>query len=134
MCENRVLRRTFGPKRDEIAGEWKNLHNVELNDLYSSPNIFRVIKSRGMMWAGHVPRMGERRGVYRILIGKPEGKRQLGRSRRKWDDNIKKDLQDVGCEGMDWIDVAQDRDRWWALVNAVMNFHVPSSAENVLAS
>ena len=84
----------------------------------------RVIKSRRMIWAGHVARMGERRGVHRVLVGKPDGKRPLGRPRRKWEDNIKMDLQDVGCRGMDWIELAQDRDRWRALVNAVISFRV----------
>jgi hypothetical protein len=94
--ENRVLRRIFGPKRDEVAGEWRRLHNEEPNDLYSSPNIIRVIKSRRMRWAGHVARMGEGRGEYRILVGRTEGRRPLGRSRRRWEDNIKMDLQEVG--------------------------------------
>ena len=96
MFENRVLRRIFGPKRDEVTGEWSKLHNKELNDLYCSPNIVLVIKSRKMRWAGHVARMGERRGVYRVLLGKPERKRPLGRPRHRWDDNIKMDLQEVG--------------------------------------
>jgi hypothetical protein len=87
-----VLRRMFGPKRDEVTGEWRTLHNEELNDLYSSPNTFRVIKSILMRWAGPVARMGERRGVYKILVGKPEGKRPVGRPRRRWEDNIKMDL------------------------------------------
>ena len=100
-------------------------HNEELNDHYSSPNVVRVIKSRRMRWAGLVARMGERRGVYRVLVGKPEGKRPLGRPRRRWEDNIKMDLYEVGCGGVDWIDMAQDRDRWRALVNAVMNLRVP---------
>jgi len=125
VFENRVLRRTFGPKRDEVTGEWRRLHNEELNDLYCSPNIVRVIKSRRMRWAGHVARMGEGRGVYRVLVRKPEGKRPLGRPRRRWVDNIKMDLQEVGCGGMDWIELAQDRDRWQALVNAVMNIRIP---------
>jgi len=96
----RVLRRIFGSKRDEVTGEWRKLHNEELNDLYSSPNIVRVIKSRRMRWAGNVARMGERereRGVYRVLVGKPEGKRPLWRPRCRWEDNIKMDLQEVGC-------------------------------------
>ena len=121
VFENRVLRRIFGPRRDEVTGEWRKLHNEELNDLYASPNIVRVIKSRRMRWAGHVARTGERRGVYRVLVRKPEGKRPLGRPRHRWDDNIKMDLQEVGCGGMDWIELAQDRDRWRALVNVVMN-------------
>jgi len=101
VFENRVLRRIFGPRRDEMTEEWRKLHTEELNDLYSSPNIVRAIKSRRMRWAGHVARMGERRGVYRVLVGKPEGKRPLGRPRHRWEDNIKMDLQEVGCGGMD---------------------------------
>jgi hypothetical protein len=124
VFENRVLRRIFGPKRDEVTGEWRRLHNEELNDLYSSPNIIRVIKSKRMRWAGNVARMGERRGAFRILVGRPEGRRPLGRPRRRWEDNIKMDLQEVGWGGMDWIDLAQDRDRWRAVVNAVMNLRV----------
>jgi hypothetical protein len=90
-----VLRWIFGPKRDEVTGEWRRLHNEELNDLYSSPNIIRVIKSRRMRWTGHIARMGEGRGAYRILVGRPEGRRPLGRPRRKWEDDIKMDLQEV---------------------------------------
>jgi hypothetical protein len=134
VFENRVLRRIFGPKRDEVTGEWRRLHNEELNDLYSSPNIIRVIKSRRMRWAGHVVRMGEGRGPYRILVGRPEGRSPLGRPRHRWEDNIKMDLQEVGWRGMDWIDMTQDRDRWRALVNAVMNLRVPQNAGNVLTS
>jgi len=125
VFENMVLRRKFRPRRDEVTGEWRGLHNEELNDLYSSPNIVRVIKSRRMKWAWLVVRMGEERGVYRVLVGKPEGKRPLRRPRRRWVDNIRMDLQDVGCGYMDWIGVAQDRDRWRTLVSAVMNFRVP---------
>ena len=120
-----MLRRILGPKRDEVTGEWRKLHNEDLNDLYCSPNFVRVIKSRRMRWAGHVARMGEERGVYRLLVGKPEGKRPLGRPRRKWEDNIKMDLQEAGCGSMDWIERAQDRDRWRALVNTVMSLRVP---------
>jgi hypothetical protein len=120
LFENRLLRRMFGPKRDEATGEWRRLHNEKLNYFYSSPNIIRVIISRRMRWEGHVARMGEKRGVYRILVGRPEGRRPLGRPRRKWDDNIKMDLQEVGW-GMDWIELAQGKDRWRAVVNAVMN-------------
>ena len=90
-----VLRRVFGPKRDEVTGEWRKLRNEELNDLYSLPNIVRVVKSRRMRWAGHMAHMGEDRGVHRVLVGKPEGKRPLGRPRCKWEDNIKMDLQEV---------------------------------------
>jgi len=125
VFENMVLRRIFGPRRDEVTGEWKKLHNEELNNYYSSPNIVRVIKSRRMRWAGHVARMDEERGVYRVLVGKPEGKKPQGRPRRRWVDNIKTDLQEVGCGYMDRIGLAQDRDRWRALVSAVMNLRVP---------
>ena len=120
-----VLRRIFGPGRDEVTGEWRRLHNEELNDLYCSPNIVRVIKSRRMRWAGHVGRIGEERGVYRVLVGKPEGRRPLGRPRRRWVDNIRTDLKEVGCGYMDWIGLAQDRDRWRTLVSTVMNLGVP---------
>jgi len=99
MVENRVLSRIFGPKRDELRGEWRKLHNEELNDLYCSSSIFRVIKSRRIRWAGNVACMGERRGVYRILVGKPEGKGPLGRPRCRWEYNIKMDLQEVGWKG-----------------------------------
>ena len=120
-----MLRRIFGPKRDEVTGEWRKLHNEELKGLYSSPNIVRVIKSRRMRWAGHVARMGEGREVYRVLVGKPEGKRPLGRPRRRWNDNIRMDLQEVGVGYEDWIGLAQDRDRWRALVSGVRNLRVP---------
>jgi hypothetical protein len=123
VFENRVLRRIFGHKRDEATGEWRRLHNKELNDVYSSPNIIRVIKSRRMRWAGQVARMGEKRGAYRILVGKPEGRQSLGRPRRRWEDNIKMDLEEVGW-GMDWLELAQDTDRWRAVVNAVMKLRV----------
>jgi len=125
VFENRVLRRIFGPKRDEVTREWRKRHNEELNDLYSSPNIVRVIESRRMRWVGHVASMGERRGVYRVLVGKPERNRLLGRPRRRWEDNVKMDLQEVGCVIVDGIKLVQDRDRWRALVNAVMNLRVP---------
>jgi hypothetical protein len=123
VFENRVLRRVFEPKRDEVTGEWRKLHKEELRDLYSLPNIVRVVKSIRMWWAGHVARMGEGRGVHRVLVGKPEGKRPVGRPRRRWEDNIKMDLQEVGGDG-DWMEWAQDRDRWRALVNMGMNFRV----------
>jgi len=95
VFQNMVLRKIFGPRRDEVMGEWRRLHNEELNDLNSLPSIVQVIKSRRMRWAGHVARMGEERGVYRVLVGKPEGRRPLGRSRRSWVDNIRMDLQEV---------------------------------------
>jgi hypothetical protein len=107
MFENRVLRKIFGPKRDEVTGEWKKLHNEELRDLYSSPSIIRVIE------------------VYRLLVGKPEEKRPLGRPRCRWVDNIRMDLGEVGLDDMDWIGLAQDRNRWRALVNSVLNLQVP---------
>jgi len=113
------------PRRDEVKEEWRRLHNDELNDLYSSPNIVRMIKLRRMKWARHVARMGEEREVYRVSVGKPEGKRSLGRPRRRWVDNIRMDLQEVGCGYMDWIGLAQDRDSWRTLVSAVMNLRVP---------
>jgi len=124
VFENMVLRRIFGPRRNEVTGEWRRMHNEELNDLYPSPNIVRVIKSRRMRRAGHVAHMGEERGVYRVLVGKLEGKRPLGRPRHRWVYNIGADLQ-VGCGYMDWIGLAQDRDRWRTLVCVVMNLRVP---------
>ena len=120
-----MLRRIFGPRRDEVTGEWRRLHKEELNDLYSSFNIVWVIKSRRMRWAGHVARMCEERGVYRVLVGKSEGKIPLRRPRRRWVDNIRMDLQEVGCGYMDWIGLAQDRDSWRTLVSAVRNLRVP---------
>jgi hypothetical protein len=106
VVENRVLRRIYGPKRDEVTGAWRKLHNEELHDMYSSPAIVRVIKSRRMRWAGHAARIEEGKGVYRDLVGKPEGKRPMGRSRLRWEDNIKVDLQRVGCgvwTGLSWL-------------------------------
>jgi hypothetical protein len=124
VFQNRLLRRIFGPKRDEVTGEWRKLHNEEFNDLYSSPNIIRVIKSRRMRLVEHVGRMGERRGLYGGLVGKPEGKRPLGRHRGGWEDN-NMDLHEVKCGAMDWIELVQDRDRWRTLLNAEMNPGVP---------
>jgi len=106
LFENMVLRRIFGPRRDEVMGEWRRMHSEKLRDLYPSPNIVRVIKSRRMRWAGHVARMDEERGVYRVLVGKPVGRRPLGRPRHGWVDNIRMDLQEVGCVYMDWIGLA----------------------------
>jgi len=125
VFENRVLRRVFGTKRDEVTGEWRKLHNEELSDLYFLPNIVRTVKSRRMRWVGHVAHMGEGRGVHRVLVGKPEGRRPMGRTRYRWEDNIKTDLQEVGgCFG-DWMELVQDRDRWQAFVSTVVNFLVP---------
>jgi hypothetical protein len=125
LFENRVLRRIFGPKSDEVTGGWRKLHNEELHGLYSSPSIITVIKARRMKWAGHVARMGEVRGAYNILVWRPEGKRPLGRHRRRREDNIKIDLREIGFGDVDCIHLAQDRDRWRALVNTVMNLRVP---------
>jgi hypothetical protein len=125
VFENRVLRRIFGPKRDEVTGDWRKMHDEELRNLYSSPNIIRMIRSRWMRLAGHVARMRETRNAYRILVGKPEGKRPLGRQSSRWVDNIKIDLREIEWDGMDWIDLAQDRDQWRALVNTMMNLQVP---------
>jgi hypothetical protein len=125
VVENRVLRRIFGPKRDEVIGEWRKLHNEELRDLYSSPSIIRIMKSRRMRSAGHVARMGEKRNAYRLLAGKPDGRRPLGRPRRGWVDNIRMNLVEVGWGDVDWIGLAQDRERLRALVNSVLNLRVP---------
>jgi hypothetical protein len=124
VFENRVLRRIFGPKRDEVTGKWRMLHNEELHILYSSPNIIRHIKSRRVRWAGHVARMGEERNVYRVLMGKPEGKRPLETPRHRWENGIRMDLREIGWGSIDWIQLAHDRDRWRALVNTVMNLRV----------
>jgi hypothetical protein len=116
VFENGALRRIFGAKRDKVTGGWRKLH--------SSPNIIRQIKSRRMMWAGHVARMGEGRNVYKVFIGKPEGKRPLGRPRHRWEDGIRMDLREIGLGGVDWIRLAQDRDWWQAVVSAVMDLRV----------
>jgi hypothetical protein len=120
VFKNRVLRRIFGPKREE-DGSWRKLHNVELHNQDSSPNIVRVIKSRRMRWAGHVARMGEGRGVYKVLVGSPEGKRPLGRPKHRWEDNIKMDLREIKIDGANWIQLAQDRVQWRACVNMAMS-------------
>jgi hypothetical protein len=124
VFENRVLRRIFGPKRDEVMGEWRKLHSEELYNLYSSPDIVRQVKSRRMRWAGHVACMGEEKKVYMVLVGKPEEKRPLGRPRRRWEDGNRIDLRETGLGGVDWIRQAQDRDRWQAVVSVVMNLRV----------
>jgi hypothetical protein len=124
VFENRVLRRIFGPKRDEVTGEWRMLHNEGLHNLYSSPDIIRQIKSRRMRWAGHVACIGQERKLYKVLVGKPEGKRPLGRPRRRWEDGIRIDLGEIDLGVVDWIRLTQDRDRWRAVVSAVMNLRV----------
>jgi hypothetical protein len=124
VFENRVLRKICGPKGEE-DGSWRKLHNDELHSLYSPLNIVRVIKLRRMRWAGHVARMGEGRGVYRVLVGRPEGKRPLGRPRCRWEGNIKMDLTKIGIDGAYWIQLAQDRVQWRDCVNTVMTLRVP---------
>ena len=134
MSENRVLRKRIGSKRDQVTGKWRKVRNEELNSPYSSPNIIRVIKSRRTKLAGHVARVGERRGTYRILLGKPERKSPLERPRLRWKCNIKMNLQEEGCGDMHWIDLDQDRDRCWALVNPVVNLRFPKNAVHFLTS
>jgi hypothetical protein len=124
VFENRVLRGISGPKRYEVIGGWRKLHNEELHNLYCSSSIIRIIKSWRMRWAGHIAQMREKRNAHRILVGKPEGKRPLGRPRCKWEDNIRMDLREIRWSGMNWIVLAQDRDQWRALVNTVMNLRV----------
>jgi hypothetical protein len=122
VFENRVLRRIFGPKRDEVTGEWRKLHNEEFHNLYSSPQIIRQVKSRRIRWAGHVARMGEERKVYKVLVGKPKGNIPLGRPRHRWEDGIRTDLRLAGGCGLDSTGSGQD---WWrAVVSAVMNLRV----------
>ena len=120
-----MVLRILGPRSDEVTGEWRRLHNEELNEFYPSHNILREIKLRRMRWAGHVARTVEEIGVYRVLVGKLEGRRPLGRSRRRWVNNIRMDLEEVVCGYMEWIGLAQDSDRWRTLVSAVMNLRVP---------
>ena len=124
VFEKRLLRRMFGHKKDELTGEWKNIHKEELNYMYCSAIIFRVIKSRKMRWAGHVARMGRGETYTGFWWGNLR-KSPLGRPRRRWEDNIKMDFQEGGCGCMDWIELAQDRDRWRALVNVIMELRVP---------
>jgi hypothetical protein len=124
VFENRVLRRIFRPKRDEVMRQCRKLHSRELQNLNSSPDTIRQIKSRRIRWAGHVARKGEGRNVYRVLMGKPEGKRPLGRPRCRWENGIKMDLREIGWGSVEWIHLAQDRDCWWAVGNAVMNLQV----------
>ena len=123
VFENKVLRKIFGAKKDEITGEWRKLHNAELHALYS--NIIRNLKSRRLRWAGHVTCMEQSRNAYRVLGGKSEGKKPLRRPRRWWDDNIKIDLREVGCDPGEWIDLAEDRDQCRTYVRAVMNLRIP---------
>jgi hypothetical protein len=129
VFENRVLK-IFGTKREE-DGSWRKLHNDELHSLYSSPNIVRVIKSRRMRSAEHVARMGEGRDVYRVLVGRPKGKRPLGRPRHRWEDNIKMDLREIRIDEVNWIQLAQDRVQWRAFVNTVMNLQVPYRNQDI---
>jgi hypothetical protein len=124
VFENRVLRRIFGLNREK-TDHGDSCIMMELHSLYSSLNIVRVIKSRRMRWAGHVACMGEGRGVYRVLVGRPKGMRPLGRPRHRWEVNIKLDLREIGIDGANWIQLAQDRVQWWAFVNMVMNLQVP---------
>jgi hypothetical protein len=119
-----VLRKMLGPETEE-DGSWRKLHNDELHSLYSSPDIVKVIKARRMRWAGHVAHMGEGRDVYVVLVGRPKGKRPLGRPRRRWEDNIKLDLREMGIDGANWVQLAQHRVQWWGFVDTVMNLQVP---------
>ena len=123
--ENKVLRKIFAANRGDITGEWRKLPNAELHALYFSPNIIGDFKSRRLRWAGHVARVEKSRNAYRVSLGKPEGKRLLARSGRRWEDNIKMDLREVGCDTGDWITLAEDRNQWRTYVRAVMNLRVP---------
>jgi hypothetical protein len=125
VSENRVLKKIFGPKRDEVTGGWRKLHNEELHNLYSSPNIIRMIKPKSMRSAWHVARAIEKKNAYRILVGKPEGKRPLVRPRRRWEKNIKINLGEVAWDGMDWLDLAKVGTSGGLLWDTVMNLRVP---------
>jgi hypothetical protein len=127
-----VLRRIFGPKRAKVKEEWRNQYNEKFNDLHSSPHIILVIKSIRMRWVGHVSHTGKRRIAHRVLMGRPEGKEPFGKVWCRWENNIVMDLQEVRRRGMDWIVLGQDRDKWWALVNSVMNRRVPYNVGNFL--
>jgi hypothetical protein len=124
VFENRVLGRIFGPKRDEVMGEWRKMHNEGLGNLHSSQNIIRQVKSRRMRWARHVARLGEETKVYKVLVGKSEGKRPLGRPRRRWENGIRMDIREIGWGWVDLIRLSQDRDRWRDVESAVMNLRV----------
>jgi hypothetical protein len=125
VSENEVLRRIFGPKREEVVGGWRRLHNEELLNLYTSRHVIQVIKGRRMRWAGHAARIKMMRNAYNILVEKPKWKRRLGRPSRRWEDNIRMDLGEIGWKGVGWIHLAQDREQWQAFLNTVMNFRVP---------
>jgi hypothetical protein len=129
VSENSVLR-IYGLER-EVYGSWRKLHNDELHILYSSPNIVRMIKLRRMRWVGHGAHMGEVRGVYRVLVGRPKCKRPLGRPRHRWEDNIKMDIRGRGINGVNWIQLARDRVQWQAFVNTVMNLWVPRRKQDI---
>jgi hypothetical protein len=125
LFEKRVLRKIFGPKSDEVIGDWRKLHNEELHNLYCSRSIIRIIKSRRMRWAEHVARIRKKGNAYRILVRNPDGKRPLGRPRRRWEDNIRMDIREIGWGDVEWINLDQDRDQWRARVSTVMNLRVP---------
>jgi hypothetical protein len=118
------MRKIFGPKGEEVVRGWRRLYNEDLHNLYASPNIIRVIRSRNMRWAGHVANMGEMRNSYKSLVGKPEGRRPHGRPRHRWED-IRMNHREIWCESVHWINLAQVRDQWQAAVNMVMNLHIP---------
>jgi hypothetical protein len=130
VFKSRVLRRTFGPKRYAVTGDWRKMNNEQLHNLYSSPYIIRMIKLR-MSWVGHVTHMAKMRSAYKILVGKPEGKRPLGTPRHKWEDNIKMNLREIGLEDVDRIHLAQDRNQWQAPVSTVLNLQVLYKAGNL---